>query len=84
MKKKIPVFISFSLIRTHLSYLIMSTSYSSVLEHERFVSNQLIFNPNKAGLFEVSFSFGVGGGNLILSSDFKKNLSNINITLYNC
>ena len=37
------------------------------------------FNPNKAGLFEGSFSLGEGRG-----SYFKKNLSNINITLYNC
>ena len=38
-------------------------------------------NPNKAGLFEGSFFWGV---NLIPLSYFKKNLSNINITLYNC
>ena len=40
-------------------------------------------NPNKAGLFECSFSWG--GGKFDLSpSYFKKNLSNININLYNC
>ena len=39
-------------------------------------------NPNKAGFFEGSFFWG--GLNLTPSSYFKKNLSNINITLYNC
>ena len=39
-------------------------------------------NPNKAGLFEGSFFWG--GCQFDSSSYFKKNLSNINITLYNC
>ena len=48
------------------------------------------FNPNKVGLFERSFSFGVEGGgegggvNLTSPSYFKKNLSDINMTLYSC
>ena len=42
------------------------------------------FNPNKAGIFEGSFSFGGGGVNLTPSSYLKMNLSNIKITLYNC
>ena len=37
------------------------------------------FNPNKAGLFEGSFSWG--WGQFDPPSYFKKNLSNINITL---
>ena len=46
-----------------------------------------LFIPNKAGLFEGSFSRGERGVNLIpppLPSYFKKNLSNFNITLCNC
>ena len=39
-------------------------------------------NPNKAGLFEGSFS--LEGGQFDPPSYFKKNLSNINITLCNC
>ena len=39
------------------------------------------FNPNKARLFEGSFS---GGNQFDPLSYFKKYLSNINITLYNC
>ena len=43
------------------------------------------FNPNKAGLFEgSSFSWGEGGCQFNPPSYFKKNLSNINITLYDC
>ena len=46
-------------------------------------------NPNKARLFEGSFSWGWrGGGGVNLTpsppSHFKKNLSNFNETLYNC
>ena len=40
------------------------------------------FNPNKAGLFEGSFSWG--WGQLTPRLYFKKILSNINVTLYNC
>ena len=50
-----------------------------------------VFNSNKAGIFEGSFSWGGGGGSIWpippfphLPSYFKKNVSNINITLYNC
>ena len=48
----------------------------------------MFFNLNKAWLFEGSFSgLGVGGLGVsqfeLPSSYFKKNLSNINITLYN-
>ena len=39
------------------------------------------FNPNKAGLFESSFFWG---GQFDAPSYFKKNLSNMSITLYNC
>ena len=39
-------------------------------------------NPNKAGLFEGSFWWGES--KLTPQSYFKKNLSNINITLHNC
>ena len=43
------------------------------------------FNPNKAGLFEGSFSWGEEWGSMWSPpSYFKKNLSNINTTLYNC
>ena len=45
------------------------------------------FDPNKAGFFEGSFFWGRGGGQFDpppLPSYFKKNLSSINITLYNC
>ena len=41
----------------------------------------LLFNPNKAGPFEGSFFWG---GQIDPPSYFKKNLSNINISLYNC
>ena len=43
------------------------------------------FNPNKAGLFECSF-FWNGGWQFAHPppSYFKKNLFDINITLYNC
>ena len=42
------------------------------------------FNSNKAGLFEGSISCGEGrGGQFDPPSYLKKNLSNINITLYN-
>ena len=41
-------------------------------------------NPNKDGLFQGSFSWGRGRVNLTPPSYYKKNLSNINITLYNC
>ena len=40
-----------------------------------------VINPNKAGLFEGSFSWGAQFDAL---SYFKKNLSNFNKTLYNC
>ena len=45
-----------------------------------------MFNPNKAGLFEDNFFYGVGGGKggggqFDLLSYFKKNFSNISITL---
>ena len=41
-----------------------------------------MLNPNKAGLFEGSFT---GWGNLTPPSSYlNRNLSNINITLYNC
>ena len=43
----------------------------------------LVFSPNKAGLFKRSFSGG-RGGSIDPPSYFKKNLTNINITLYNC
>ena len=43
---------------------------------------QFNFNPNKAGLFEGSFFWGES--QFEHPSYFKKNLSNINITLYNC
>ena len=46
---------------------------------------KLYINPNKAGLFEGSFSCGGGkGGQFDPPSYFKKNLSNLNETLYNC
>ena len=48
---------------------------------------RLVFNSNKAGLFEGSFSWEGGGGggfNLNPSSYLKKNLSNFNETLNNC
>ena len=41
-------------------------------------------NPNKDGLFQGSFSCGGGRVNLTPPSYYKKNLSNINITLYKC
>ena len=43
-------------------------------------------NPNKTEIFEGSFSWEVGGGVGQFDSPlyFKKTLSNINITLYNC
>ena len=44
-----------------------------------YVSEVIDISPNKAGLFEGSFSWGWGQ-----YSYFKKNLFNINITLYNC
>ena len=47
-------------------------------------NHELFFNHNKAGLFEGSFSWGRGGVNLTAPSYFKKNLSNIDITLCNC
>ena len=40
-------------------------------------------NPNKAELFEGSFFWGWGALTPPPSSYFKKNLSSINITLYN-
>ena len=40
-----------------------------------------VINPNKAGLFEGSFSWGAQFDAL---SYFRKNLSNFNKTLYNC
>ena len=44
-----------------------------------------IVNPNKAGIFEGNFSLGgAGGSQFDPPSYFKKNLSNFNITLYNC
>ena len=42
-----------------------------------------VFNPNKSGLFEGSFFLG-GGCQFDTPSYFKRNLSNINISLYNC
>ena len=48
---------------------------------------QSYFNPNKDELFEGSFFWGWGQFDPPLSippSYFKKNLSNINMTLYNC
>ena len=42
-------------------------------------------NPNKTGLFDGSiFLRWGGGGQFYTPSYFKKNLTNINITLYNC
>ena len=41
-------------------------------------------NPTIAGLFEGSFSCEEGWVNLTSPSYFKKNLTNINITLYDC
>ena len=43
------------------------------------------FDVNKTGLFEGSFFWGGGGwvGQIDFPSYFKKNLSNINMTLYN-
>ena len=54
------------------------------MEHSK---TQSLVNPNKAGDCEDSFFWGCGGGgsggvNLTTPSYFKKNLSNINITLY--
>ena len=48
-----------------------------------FKKKKIFFNPNKAGLFYGSFFRGEWA-NLNPLSYFKKNLSNINITLYNC
>ena len=54
-------------------------------KNENSINNDFLhfFNPNKAGLFEGSF-FWAGGSQFDPPSHFKKNLSNINITLYNC
>ena len=58
------------------------------LDYEGLIvtAKALDFNPNKAGLFECSFSWE--GVNLTLPSSppsyFKNNLSNVNITLCNC
>ena len=41
-----------------------------------------VINPNKAGFFEGQFFWEEGQSDCNLS--FKKNLSNINITSYNC
>ena len=50
-----------------------------------FIFKKRPLNPNRAGLFEGSFSWGEGGGvQFDPPSYFKKNLSNINITLYHC
>ena len=48
------------------------------------IGNRITFeiNPYKARLFEGSLFWG--GGQFDLPSYFKKDLSNINITLYNC
>ena len=43
---------------------------------------EVFFNPNKAGLFEGSIFWGGGGDGRV--SLTQKNLSNINMTLYNC
>ena len=43
-----------------------------------------LINPNKAGFFEGNSAWEGGGINLTPPSYFKKNLSNISITLYNC
>ena len=44
---------------------------------------ELQLNPNKAGLFEGSFSWGGGGGGGV-GVIFKKNLSHFSKTLYDC
>ena len=43
------------------------------------IADILHFNPNKAGLFEGSSSWGKGG-----AVNLKKNLFDINKTLHNC
>ena len=48
----------------------------------RFIFKKRSLNPNRAGLFEGSFSSW--GDQFDPPSYFKKNLSNINITLYHC
>ena len=50
--------------------------------NEKITLEGKYINPNKAELFEVSFSWGMG--HFDTPSYFKNNLSNINITLYNC
>ena len=62
-----------------------SQSQYLFLQH-RHESNSNLLNPNKAGLFEGSFFGGDAGGGIILTplSYFKKNLSNINVTVKNC
>ena len=54
--------------------------------HVKLSNSQL--NPNKAGLFEGSFSWDGGRGGVSLTlpptSYFKKNVCNFNINLHNC
>ena len=59
-----------------------------LLNELKTIANIRGINPNKAGKFEVSFFWGRGGGVSLppppRPSYFKKNFSNINITLCNC
>ena len=48
------------------------------------INSQIKFNPKTAGLFEGSFFWAEVNLTPTFPSYFKKNLSNINITLYNC
>ena len=57
---------------------------AKISENHSTFKSKLSFNPNKAWLFEGSFLWGEGQFGTPPPSYFKKNLSNINITLYNC
>ena len=80
-------FVNIEYIESYLlTYVLTYLGFDFLLKSLLAFTCKWSFNANKAGLFEGSFSWGWGrgGGQLDLPSYFKKTLSNVNITLYNC
>ena len=78
------VIIDLLLITSKKSTSISQSQSQYLFLQHRYESNSNLLNPNKAGLFEGSFFGGGWGVSLTPLSYFKKNLSNINITVYKC
>ena len=82
------VIIDLLLITSKKSTSISQSQSQYLFLQHRHESNSNLLNPNKVGLFEGSFFFVEGGGGRGVSltplSYFKKNVSNNNITVYNC